>query len=99
MYSSTLSLTSALKGVGVWLTSRWDRSVSRNGPVPLYRWLGGTKGRPGQVSHMQGNEGRTRHTTPVPKLVEANQDNHFVESTSANRQNHPQQYTGHHNTW
>ena len=51
---------------------------------------------------MQGNEGRTRHRTPVPKLVEASQAGKITILWNQQVQTDrtiPQQYTGHHNTW
>ena len=49
MYSSTISLTSALEGGG-WLTPRPGRFIPvKQTRYPLYRWLGGPQGRSGRV--------------------------------------------------
>ena len=55
------------------------------------------------LQHMQGNRGKVGQITLVSACTKISrnksrrQGNHTVESTSANRQNHPQQQTRHHN--
>jgi hypothetical protein len=55
MYSSNLSLTSALDGGG-WSTPRPGRFTPGNDPYPLYRSLGGP----------QARSGRLRKISPAP---------------------------------